>query len=380
MDFNQSMGPGLNGIYLSATANYNIGSFLSMNVNIGDIKEYTLMSKDEQFSYSFPKNPENNEYKVLATGYMFLLIFAKKLFFFLGDLEAIQYLQYIVHILIVMAIISIMEKRYEKILFFIFYGINPVILYFVNYTFYYFWQVVPSAIFIYYYISKKKINNKIYLITLIFVLIFITRSTILFFLIFFYIWYGYKENWKKSLVNIVIFFSFVYIMNSDIKNPYHAMYVGIGAYENVYNIKLDDDSAFEFFNQKTNKTFNTFAAMDKELYKDYSMVIKEEYFNIFNESYLLLIRNAIYNFFQSYSLGHKVGNLFINYISIIIGVVVLSLLLYTKNFILLFSIGLCSLSFTLYFPPIAAYMYGSYILIVISLIKFIKLFRFKVYS
>ena len=91
----------------------------------------------------------------------------------------------------------------------------------------------------------------------------------------------------------------------------------------------------------------------------------------------MMIKHALLNTAQSYSIGYKVGSPKIIYISAIMGVIIMFLLLYTKQYLLFLAIGFASGSFTPYFPPIGAYMYGSYILIVIGFIGIVEYFILK---
>ena len=59
------------------------------------------------------------------------------------------------------------------------------------------------------------------------------------------------------------------------------------------------------------------------------------------------------------------------------GVIMMLLLLYTKQYILFLAIGFAGGGFTPYYPPIGAYMFGSYILIVIAFIGVIDYFILK---
>ncbi len=118
MDFNQGMSAYWVGPYLSAAANFDFTSF-SMMVDFNDIKQFSLLSKDLQFSYSFSSSSSTIEYNYLAKGFLFILLFAKQVFFFLGDLEAVQYLQYFVHVFIVLSILKLLDAKYKKVLFFI---------------------------------------------------------------------------------------------------------------------------------------------------------------------------------------------------------------------------------------------------------------------
>ena len=164
----------------------------------------------------------------------------------------------------------------------------------------------------------------------------------------------------------------IFIFPSHSQAPWHTMYVGIGAYKNPYNIQLADEEGYKFFYNQTGKKMNSTNINDPQLIDEYYQILKKEYFRILSENPKLAIKNALLNIFQSYSIGYKVGNERIAYASAFLGLLMIVLLLYSKQYVLFLAIGLLSGSFTPYYPPIAAYMYGSYILLVVAFIHIIE--------
>ncbi|PHR69805.1 MAG: hypothetical protein COA66_07040 [Arcobacter sp.] len=379
MDFNQTMTSFWIGPYLSAAVNFNWSDF-ALYVNWDEIKQFANLSASRLFEYNFTKRNDLLLYDYLSKGLVFIVIFSKKVFFWQGDLESLQSLQYIVHICISLFILSLLEKKYQQVLFFIFYAINPIILYFVNYPFYYFWQVIPSVIFIYWYFNQDRTKNLIFIITFIFVFVYIIRPTVLFLIILFYILYAFKDSYKKSAIGLGLFLVLINISPSLSIGPWHTMYVGIGAYENKYNITLSDTEGYKYYKEQTGKTVNSDNIMNTKIKTDYYKVLKKKYFEILDESPMMIIKHLVLNVAQSYSIGYKVGNLKMIYFSAFIGVIMMLLLLYTKQYILFLAIGFAGGGFTPYYPPIAAYMYGSYILIVIGFIGIVDYFILKRYN
>lgn len=373
MDFNQSQSSSWIAPYLSAAANFDWNSF-SMHVDFEQINYFATLTKDAQFKYVFPIGEHLVNYNYLALGFLFIEIVAKNLFFFLGDLEAIQALQYVFHIAVSLLLFNQLKYKYEKILFFILYMVNPIILYFVNFPFYYFWQVVPSAILAYYYLNNKNIKNIIFIITIIFVFIYITRPTVLFVILFFYMIYGFRESWSKSVIAIALFFGLMSSITSSGFGPWHTMYIGIGGYDNKYDIKLSDESGYSYFKQQTGKIISSTSIVNEDLRKEYYKILKNRYFELLSDNPILFVRNALFNVASSYSFGYKTGNKKLIYLSIISGFIFMVLLLFSRQYILFFAIGFAAASFTLYYPPIPAYMYGSYILIVLGVIGVVQFF------
>ena len=108
----------------------------------------------------------------------------------------------------------------------------------------------------------------------------------------------------------------------------------------------------------------------------YLTVLKERYLEILFNDPLTLIRNTFFNIFQVFSIGYIVDSLFLSYINIIIGFIVCMFLLYTKQFIWIVAILSSCISFALYYPPIPAYNFASYLLLVMAtLYGFDKIFK-----
>ena len=378
-DFNQSMTSYRVGPYLSAAVNFDWSQFV-LNVNMEEIKHFSqLLQGDEYFEYKF--NTVNNyiEYDYLAKGLVLLVILAKKIFFFLGDLEALQYLQYLVHILLSIFILTLFEKKYQKILFFILYAVNPLVLWVVNYPFYYFWQVIPSLIFVYWHLKKDIKLPLMVIFSTAFAFIYITRPTVLLLVILFYFLFALKNNFKYALAGFALFFGLINIAPKLNIGPWHTMYVGIGAYENPYGIALSDEDGYKYYKEQTGKLVNSGNIMQEEIKKDYYKVLKGRYFSIVEEDPVMIIKHAILNTIQAYSIGYshslnqKFGNKII-YLSVLVGLIFMGLLIYTKQYVLFLAIGFASGGFTLYYPPILTYMFGSFILLVVGVIGVIDYF------
>jgi len=377
-DFNQTMTSFWIGPVLSASINFEWLDF-NMYINWDEIKVFAELSTEEFWKYNFSTTDDLVLYDYLAKGLVLLVIISKKIFFFAGDMEALQYLQYVVHIAISIFTLLLFEKKYQKILFFILYAINPLVLWVVNYPFYYFWQVIPSFIFIYWYLKKDISFGLLSIFSVIFAFIYITRPTVLLLIILFYILFAFKNSFKKAFFGCIIFIGLINISPSLSIGPWHTMYVGIGAYSNPYNINLSDNDGYNYYKKQTGKQVSSANIMVTNIKNDYYKILKYRYIKIIKENPYMMLRNAIFNTLQAYSFGYshslhqKFGNKLI-YTSIIIGLIIIGLLLYTKQYVLFLAIGFASGSFTLYYPPILTYMFGNFILLVIGLIGIVDSF------
>lgn len=375
MNFHQTMSAYWVAPYLSAAANFEWTQF-DLYVSWDEIKHFATLSQPEMFQYEFSKSAHPTLYDYLAKGLVFLIIIAKRIFFWQSDLNALQSLQYLVHIAISLLFLHVLKKKHEKILFFFLYAINPIILYFANYPYYYFWQVIPSAIFAYWYLNGKKLESLPVLsgLTIVFAFIYITRPTVLFLILFFYIAYAYKQSYIKAFVGGTLFIALINVLPALSVGPWHTMYVGIGAYDNPYHIQLDDKDGYDYYKIQTGKVVGSENIWIAEIKQSYYDTLKTRYVEIVKENPFMIVKHALLNVFESYSIGYKVGNTFINYISAAFGLILMGLLIYTRQYMLFIAIGLSAGGFALYYPPIAAYMYGSYLIIVIAILGVINFF------
>ncbi|HFU74787.1 MAG TPA: hypothetical protein ENK66_00930 [Arcobacter sp.] len=353
--------------YLSGAANWSFSK--GWQVDVDEMQYFNTLEKHEKVDYRFKESNNTISYHYNAIGLMYVDLVARTIFFWQGDLQSLVTLQQLFHIIFSFIVLILLPSLWQKISFFLLYTINPLILYLVDFPYYYFWQVIPTAILLIYLLRDKKINNGIFLLSILFSLIVIIRPSTLFIILFVLFFIAYKERLLlKGFLSIALFLGLTFILKPDsVNQPWHTMYIGVGAYPNEYNITLSDSDGFKRFEEErggkilgcsTNITNN-------ELYEVYiGDFIKNKYFMILQESPELIVKNAFLNIFQSYGLGHKANNYIVNYISVFIGFLLIVFLLYFKEYILFLAIGIASISFSPYYPPIAAYMFGSYILII----------------
>ena len=343
------------------------------------------------FTYQFD-NPHKKigTYSENSSGLLYVILGATYLFPFLGPIGALVLLQIIIHLLICFVIFYKLKKPIEKILFLLLYFINPIVVYFVIFPMYYFWTAIPAAVFLYYYINPKNRSLFNYIFTAILCFVAYTiRPTSLPLLLFIpaYNYFKTKKNLKALIafpVYLILFLFWNHSLNLT-KNyaPWHTMFVGVGAYPNSYPYlqKLSDNTGFDRYDSITglklsNSVDGNYHA--DSLRNDYSKVIESEYFKIAKKSPLLIVRNGILNFLQSFSVGYKPGYSFlIHILTSISGLALIFFLIKFQKWVLLLAISFASISFTPYYPPIAAYMYGSYIIIAYSIISVIYGLNFR---
>ena len=363
--------------YLSGASNWSL--LEGWRVNLDEMKAFRKLNTEDKLAYRFTETNETIPYSYNAIGLMYIDILSRTIFFWQGDLQSIISLQQVIHIVFSFWILSLLKLVWKKIIFYLFYVINPLILYFVDFPYYYFWQTLPALIVLIYILREKALNNTIFFLSILFSFIVIIRPSTLFILFLILIYIAYKE---KRILNaflaVFIFVGLTFILKpNSVNEPWHTMYVGIGGYVNDYNITLRDDSGFNNFKEDSGVVIRGCSTnMDNNyLYIEYNDFIKKEYFKILRESPALLVKNMFLNILQSYGFGHAPNFTIINYLSSSLGLIFIILLLYYKEYWLFLFIGISTISFTPYYPPIAAYMFGSYVFIIYAWLKILYKMR-----
>jgi hypothetical protein len=368
--------------YFSGAANYQLPNnwlFLEQ-----EVYTYKLLNTSLKESYRFKANSsEAVLYNYNHVGLVYIITLATTIFFWLGDVSALEWFQIAVHCLISIWLLRFLTNPLSQLLFLLLYVFNPLVIYFVTFPYYYFWQVVATATIVPYLWNKNfKYKNYIWLVAPLLALIQLTRPTIILIPILFFILYFLYESQWKSIAGLILFLILINIFSArkldNAPTYWHTIYIGIGAYPNSYVNSLSDNEAYNFFSHKTGKPIsysipggNVYT--DLSIRNEYFTFLKSEYFQVLKSHPFLLIKNAVLNFFQSFSLGYFVDYpLWVNYLSSLAGFVFFLLLLIKRHFFWILAIGLSSLTFSPYFPPIQAYMFGGYILIVGAFIQLLN--------
>lgn len=367
--------------YFSGAANFtnlfnwkiSPNDYLVVKNLIGDSADLDLY-----IDYKHQKDNHLVQNTVNNYGYVLIALFSKKLFFDLGDIRGVLYLQMIVHLIMCSIILFFLKKTHHKIMFILFYAANPLIIYFVSFPFYYFWMSLVSFSYSLLLLSPKYKIQWAYILTPLILLSILIRPTTVFLGILFYLTaFCLVNGWKLKLSIIFPFLFFIsslfFIFSLSTGSAWHTMYVGIGAYPNHLGINsLSDYEGYRFFNFLTQITIDTNAVegnWNNPIIRDlYMQTLKSRYLEILFNTPLLLIKNAILNFFQIFSIGYIVNYPKLTLLSTFVGSCTLIFLLFTRQYLWVFGIFFGAISYFLYFPPIPSYNFSSYMLLVIGLI------------
>lgn len=382
--------------YFSGAANFN--EFFVWQISISDydnlnssVANTSLL--DQYLNYKHQRTDDLVETNVNNYGYVLVALISQKLFPFVGDLQGIIWLQMATHFFIsLFFVLFVLYKPIQRLFFIFFYAANPLIIYFTTFPFYYFWMFIPSFIFA---IFILKPNWRIWCLLLsppLLLFSLMIRPTTLFLSLFIFltglVLLKKKEKYVVVIAMIFLIIGIFFISSKSNTAPWHTMYVGLGAYTNDVDVRLlSDDEGYRFYYNTTGVYLNTNAVrgnyIDLATRELYFNALKNRYIEIFSKEPLLLIKNATSNFFQIFSVGYIVDNRLLTNISTGFGFMVLFFLLYTRQYIWILAIIASAISFFWYFPPIPAYNFAAYFLLVMGFmggIEKINVFRFELES
>jgi len=327
------------------------------------------------FDFSVTQNVANQiPANYYGSAFLHAIIMAKLTLPFIPPIIALVVLQVIIHCIICIAVLRRFSEIHLKLAFIALYALNPVVLKFVCFAYYYFWQVLPSFFLVLYLLDKKSWGAYLLPVSVILAFSLGMRETTILVVLAFLLLSVLRERRAISLISIALVFGIkLFLYNGHGAGPWHTMYVGLGAYDNPYGVILNDNAGYKLFDEKTvisNKTNAKITNYDNfERRERYDDTLKKEYLAILKESPMLLLVNAVKNTLGGYSFGYFVGSPLIQNMAIIFGGIFALLLLLFRQYVWFLAIGLSLISFTWFYPPIPAYMYGSYLIIIVSFIQ-----------
>lgn len=363
--------------FLSA-AQYLDPSQRAFLMDVDDIEKFKSLDDTAlEDTYLFSSAGTPQPYTYYPIGYAYLIKAATLLFPFVGHQVAIILFQSLFHVLLCLGLLSHRALSFRvRMLFLVLYALNPIVLRVVTLNFYYFWQVIPSFGLLYLLLNiKSKLGWALTLLSL--PLALLARSTTIFISAGFL---GYLF-WIRSRVGAIIYtlflvgiVSWLYVPND--KNPWHTLYAGVGGYTNPDKIALSDESSYALYQKHTGVPLNPSIGgnfYDPAVQETYTAITQQEYLAVLKEHPVLLAKNAVAYFFAAFSVGYvnKAPD-WLNYLIAVSGFIFFVLLGYHKKYLLLAAMILGIGGFVLYYPPIPAYMYGNYVLLVWGLIEIIE--------
>ncbi|HNS11473.1 MAG TPA: hypothetical protein PKM97_02575 [Bacteroidia bacterium] len=368
--------------YFSGAALIDQGQGWKFNLNEVDTlhKFISIPDKEESLkkinSYHFVSHQiDSRNYAINQPGYLYVVWIAGNIFRWTGSIGAVKLFQLLIHSVISLIILLLLKTRREQLIFFCLYVINPLIIYYALYPFYYFWEIIPSAILVYWFLSQRKISFLVLLmLALLLAFTFHIRSTVLVLSILVLLYAGRNlPIYKRGIVVAVFIFSLISLGSEKTdKHPGHIMYTSLGAYPNSYVKGFSDTISWNAYRDIAGSEFSYDSKpgmYDSEVFFGESKWCMGEYLRILKAEPLMVLRNAVLNFFQSFSLGHFRASLPLSYFSSLLGLILFLLLFLRKKFFFLAAIIAASCTYSFYLPPLPIYMYGSYLIILMALMN-----------
>ncbi len=326
--------------------------------------------------YKFSTLPFNSRfYEINQPGLVYLIYISQLLFPFLGEIGSLKLLQLIVHLLFSFSILQLLNGKNKKTVFFFGYITNPFIIYLTLFPFYYFWQAIPSFALIVLLLNKKFHRPAIlYFTAIVFALIYHVRVSTILLSTFTLLFSFYSISLFKRIVAFALMMLTIYLLNPSYlsKHPGHVMYSSFGAYPNSPVKGFSDNISFENYakdiGQKIN--YSTIPSMyDKEVIMGEAKWGMGKFINFGKQHPFILLRNATYNFFESFGFGYFTASILLSYFSAALGLLFFSLLFLRKKFNFILMITAASLTFNLYLAPVPIYLFGSYVLLIFVFIE-----------
>ena len=127
-------------------------------ISKSDWYQFNNLTETEKPWFNFSASVSEDDlvpFSHYVEAFLHAIIFAKLLLPFAPPILALVALQIGIHCVVCIALIRRFSENYLKLAFVAFYALNPVLLKFVCFPFYYFWQVVPSFFLVLYLLDRK---------------------------------------------------------------------------------------------------------------------------------------------------------------------------------------------------------------------------------
>lgn len=358
--------------YLSGAANFE--NLKTWNISPSDYDDVLEISEEDYWNYKHQRTGDTIAYSTNFSGYVLVALTSRTIFPFLGDIQGLVNLQVSVHIIMTLfLLLFVFQTPFQRIGFVFLYSLNPLIILITTFPFYYFWLSLHSFLFIILIYKREWIGWFAAVSMPILLILFTIRPTILFLTIFFFVMSIYLSRKKKDIIvngiaSLFFAVSALFIMNTQIPNgPWHQFYIGIGAYDNNFGIQgFDDSEGFRHFQDVTGIEVNTDPIdgnwNDYDFRVKYGSVMRDSYTEILQKEPLLILQNAVFNNIMVFSVfsPRKITE------RVILGLLVIVFLFWTKQHFFLLAVFLSAASFSFYTPPAVQYNFAAYMLLVVG--------------
>lgn len=340
-------------------------------VDTTEINLFDRLSVGEQAAYRFHRSPvsQRTEYVFMQIGYGYFCALARQLWPFGGDTQAIILLQALVHIGLCLWLLWLLPTGWRQAAFIVLYACNPLIVRYVTYDFYYFWQVIPSFLFVGTYLGWRGASWVGLWIGPLLGLLFVVRPSMVGALLGLGCFWAYRRQVGLLLVVASLALCVAVMLYRPVQSaPWRPIYVGIAAYQNPHMNNLSDVAIHDLYKARTGHAYQ-YGSSDLAQEKQLTDVLQAEVKTLWEKSPGLFVGHALLNTLLAYSTGYVAGGGdALNYTLALLGLMVLAWLLWKRRYIFVWAILATVGTFTLYYPPIPAYMYGAYLLLAMAFV------------
>ncbi len=365
--------------FLSAAANLRWGGdFWVDNAQMLDFDAGDDLARQD--AYRFAPAPPGRAvwYPANEIGYVYWVWLAKHLFPFLGDQAAIRLLQALVHIGLCLAVMSLAGMRgWRRWGFLALYGLNPLVLRFVTFNHYYFWQCLPAFALVFLLALRGRHRGAGVYIALalggmVLGLCWLIRPTLVGLLAVvgaLALWQAYRDRlpWAGVGLGLTLGAGFLYSLlppRPSQKIVWHSAYMGVGAYDNPFGVYLSDNASYALYKRQTGITLNgsvggnLFDSTERARFKG---VLEQEYKRIAAEAPGLVVYNTLRNGLQGLGIGYLGSRWWLG--AALLGLAVAAYGFWRRRWWLLAGLAANAATVSVLFPPIPAYVLGGYVLL-----------------
>ena len=297
---------------------------------------------------------------------MWVLWFTRKIFPFLSDLQGVVLLAIILHLGLSALILNRLNQGWQRYLFTLIFICNPLTLHLVTFPYYYYWQAFPSLLAIIIWLYRDKINIW-YLpaLALFLALCVAVRPNVVFIcLLVLGLTLYFIRHWV-TVLGVALFALCFFTIPKANKMLWHTVHAGLGAYPNNSGLYLSDESSYASFKKETGITLDT--AFGKNYY---NLQLREQYNQHLKKKSIEYIKNhpvrSLKNVFLNISTGvfspYKPGaSPWIYYGQAFLGLIFLAGLIWLRQWPVLIGLSLSLGCIAIIYPPIAAYIIGSFV-------------------
>jgi hypothetical protein len=181
--------------------------------------------------------------------------------------------------------------------------------------------------------------------------------------------WAYQRQFSLLVVGIGLAVCTAMFLYQPVRSaPWRPLYVGVAAYRNPYMNNLSDMAMYDLYKARTGLPYR-YTGSDLAQENRLANVLREEVTMLWNKAPDLFIRHALVNTLLAFSTGYvNGGGDRLNYALAALGLLIAGWLLWKRRYWFVLAILAAVGTFTPYYPPIPAYMYGAYLLLVMAFV------------